>query len=122
MKNFVLLPKINNEADIKGLDQIESSVRNLQTLIVDTNSYGSLLVPLINEKLPTDIRVIIARKFKGEVWDLNKMTEVLKLEIQAKERSLWVSTSFIDKQENEFSHEKCSLSTLHVYFMVQSIH
>ena len=47
---------------------------------VDTNSYGSLLLPLINEKLPTDIRVIITRKFKSEVWDWNEMIEVLKLE------------------------------------------
>ena len=103
------MPKIKNDNDIKGLrnlyDQIESSVRNLQTLKVDTNSYGSLLLPLINEKLPTDI-VIIARKFKSEVSDLNEMTEVLKLEIEAKERSLSVSTSFVDRQENEFSCEK----------------
>ena len=73
---------------------------------VDTDSYGSLLVPLINEKLPTDIRVILARKFKSEVWDLNEMIEVLKLEIEGKERSLSVSTSFVDRQENEFSCEK----------------
>ena len=116
MKKFVLLPKIKNDNDIKGLrnlyDQIESSVRNLQTLKVDTNSYGSLLVPLINEKLPTDI-VIIARKFKSEFWDLNEMTEVLKLEIEAKERSLSVSTSFVDKQENKFSYGKFSSSALY---------
>ena len=107
-------------------DQIESIVRNLQTLKVDTNSYGSLLVPLINEKLPTDIRVIIPRKFKSEVWDLNEMTEVLKLEIEAKKLSLSV----------EFSYEKFSSSALysnhkhfvksskkrHVYFVVQNIH
>ena len=55
-------------------------------------------MPLINEKLPTDIRVIIARKYKSEVWNLNEMIEVLKLEIEAKERSLSVSTSFVDKQ------------------------
>ena len=139
MKKFVLLPKIKNDNDIKGLrnlyDQIESSVRNLQTLKVDTNSYGSLLVPLINEKLPTDI-VIIARKFKSEVSDLNEMTEVLKLEIEAKERSLSVSTSFVEKQENKFSYEKFSSSALysnhksfvksskkrHVYFIVQNIY
>ena len=58
---------------------------------------------LINEKLPTDIRVILARKFKSEVWDLNEIIEVLKLEIEAKELSVSVSTSFVDKQENEFS-------------------
>ena len=33
----------------------QSSVRNLQTLKVDTNSYGSLLVPLMNETLLTAI-------------------------------------------------------------------
>ena len=53
----------------------------------DTNSYGSFVVPLINEKLPTDIRVITARKFKSKVWDLNKMTEVLKLEVEAKKNA-----------------------------------
>ena len=110
MKKFVLLPKIKNDDDIKGLrnllDQIESSFKNLQTLKVDTDSYGSLLVPLTNEKLPTDIRVILARKFKSDAWDLIEMIEVLKLEIEAKERSLSVSTSFVDRQESEFSCEK----------------
>ena len=123
MKKFVLLPKIENHDDIKGLrnlyDQIESSVRNLQTLKVDISSYASLLVPLINEKVATDIRVIIARKFKSEVWDLNEMIEVLKLEIEAKERSLTVSASFANEQENEFSYEKFFSSALysnHKYF------
>ena len=83
MKKFDLLPKIKNDDDIKGLrnlyDQIESRVRNLQTYKVDTNSYGSLLVPSINEKLLlTNIRVMIARKFKSEVWDLNEMIILLK--------------------------------------------
>ena len=117
MKKFVLLTKIKNYDDIKGLrdlyDQIESSVRNLQTLKVDISSCASLLVPLINEKVPTDIRVIIARKFKSEVWDLNEMIEVLKLEIEAKERSLSAYISFVDEEENEFSYEKFSSSALY---------
>ena len=80
---------------------------------VDTNSYSSLLVPLINKKLTTDICVIIARKFKSEVWDLNEMIEVLKLEIEVKECSLSVSTSFVHKKENEFSYEKFSSAALY---------
>ena len=72
MKKFVLLPKIKNNDDIKGLrnlyDQVESSVWNLQILKVDTNSCDSLLVLLVNKKLPTDICVIIiARKFATQV-------------------------------------------------------
>ena len=41
------------------------------------------------------------------------MIEVLKLEIEAEERSLSVSASFVDKQENEFSYEKFSLAALY---------
>ena len=37
---------------------------------------------------------------------MNKIIEVLKLEIEAKERSLSVSASFVDTQENEFLYEK----------------
>ena len=79
-------------------------------LKVDTNSYSSLLVALICEILPTDIRVT---KFKSEVWDLNEMNEVLILETEAKESSLSVSTSLVHKQENEFSYDKFSSSTLY---------
>ena len=41
------------------------------------------------------------------------MTEVLKLESEAKQRSLSVSTSIVDKQEGEFSYEKFSPSALY---------
>ena len=92
----------------------QSSVRNLQTLKVDTNSYGSLLVPLMNETLLTAIRVIIARKFKSEVWDWNEMIEVLKLETKLRQLpSLLVSTSLADKQEKKFSYEKVSSLALY---------
>ena len=43
-------------------------------------------MPLISEKLPTDIGLIIARKFKSEVWYLNEITEVLK-QIEAKNKT-----------------------------------
>ena len=91
MKKVFLLSKIKIEDGINGLrnlyDQSESSVRNLQTLETDTNSYGSLLLPLINTKLPTDIYVLRTRKFKSEVWDLNEMIEVLGTEIEANKTS-----------------------------------
>ena len=40
----------------KLLDQVESSVRDLKALKIETNSYGQLLVPLLNEKLPNDLK------------------------------------------------------------------
>ena len=41
------------------------------------------------------------------------MIEVLKLEIEGKELSVSVSTSYVDKQENEFLYEKFSSSALY---------
>ena len=53
---------------MKGLtklyEKVESSVRNLKTLDVDPSSYRNLLVPLINAKLPNELRLSISRKFE----------------------------------------------------------
>ena len=71
MQKFVQIPKIQNSNDIKRLrflcDSVETSVRNLKSLQVETSSYGSLLVPLLNEKLPNDFRVVIARNFENNI-------------------------------------------------------
>ena len=67
----VSLPSVKNQRDAAELrklfDQVESSVRNLKSLKVEKNSYGSLLVPLLNRKLPNDMRERIARKFDHNV-------------------------------------------------------
>ena len=98
MKKFVVLPNVKSINDVRGLrklfDTVESSVRNLKSLKVQTNSYGSLLVPLLNEKLPPELRLQIARKFENEVWSLDDMMTFLKRELVAKENSLSVGTSF----------------------------
>ena len=91
MQKFVLLPSVKNRQDVAGLrklfDQVESSVRNLKSLKVETNSYGSLLVPLLNEKLPNDMRERIAHKFDNDAWSSDDMLNFLKRELEAKERS-----------------------------------
>ena len=67
VNKFVTLTKIKNDKDIKGLqkllDQTESSIQNLTLLDVKTDRYGTLLVPLITDKLPDNIRISIAKKF-----------------------------------------------------------
>ena len=63
IKQFVSLPPVKSMNDVSGLrnliDKLEGSVRNLKSLKVDPSSYGILLAPLINEKLPTEIRLLI---------------------------------------------------------------
>ena len=91
MQKFVLLPSVKNRPDVAGLrklfDQVESSLRNLKSLKVETNSYGSLLVPLLNEKLPNDMRERAAREFDNNTWSSDDMLNFLKRELEAKERS-----------------------------------
>ena len=78
MKKLVSIPRVKNPNDVlnfrKHLDQVESSVRNLKPLKVETNSYGQLLVPLLNEKLPNDLRLRIAREFENDVCLLDDMS------------------------------------------------
>ena len=45
-------------------DQIECSMQNLR-FYVDISTYEFLLVPLVTEKLPNNLRVLIARKYKN---------------------------------------------------------
>ena len=116
MQKFVSLPSVKNQHDAAGLrklfDQVESSVRNLKSLKVETNSYGSLLVPLLNEELPNDMRERIARKFDNNVWSLDDMLNFLKRELEAKERSLSVGATFSDKRKQSFDNEVFSSSAL----------
>ena len=90
MTKFVQLPRIRSSNDVSNLrkiyDEVEFSVRNLKLLKVETSSYGSLLVPLLNKKLPNNICFNLARKFKDDVWNLDDMLIFLKTEIEAKER------------------------------------
>ena len=74
MKRFVSLNNVKSVHDVKGLrilsETVESSIRNLKTLKVDVNSYGSLLVPLLKAKLPKELSLLIAQNFKDDVWPL----------------------------------------------------
>ena len=92
MKRFVQLPVIKNNNDVFGLrklyDQVESSVRNLKSLQVDTSGYGALLVPLLIEKLPFNLRQSIAKKFENDIWELQEMLKILKGGLESKEHSI----------------------------------
>ena len=73
MKRFVKLqlPVIKNNNDVFGLrklyDQVDSSVRNLKSLQMNTSGYGALLVPLLIEKRLFSLRQSIAKKFENHI-------------------------------------------------------
>ena len=54
-------------------DSVESHVRSLQSLGTSQEMYGSMLVPIILTKLPTEVRRNIARSHGTEKWTLSEL-------------------------------------------------
>ena len=67
--------------DIKGLrhlyDMLESNIRSLKGLGIESNSYGSLLCPVVINKLPNELRLIVGRKLGDEEWELDAVMKEL---------------------------------------------
>ena len=74
-------------------DQVEAHVRALQALGIQCESYGKLLVPLLMEKLPPSMRLIISRAI-----DANRVS--CTSEIQSRGRSV-VSSDGGERRSNE---------------------
>ena len=104
--------------DVSGLqnltDKLKSSVRNLKSLKIDSSSCGILLVPLTDENLPTEMRLLTARNFDNELWYLSEMWLLLKHEIEAKESSVSLGVSSFERHErkvNKESYSTCALNS-----------
>ena len=66
MESWLKLPRVNFASDIKRVrmvyDQIEIKIRSLQALGIKAESYGSLLIPVVMEKIPEEFWLVISRK------------------------------------------------------------
>ena len=90
MDVLVKLLRVASVSDIpklrKILQSLETSVQNLTDLNMEMNSYGTLLIRIIFDRIPNELQIIISRKFKNNVWDLRNLTEIVKQERLARER------------------------------------
>ena len=85
------LSKIDSPTDIHNLrrfyDSCETNIRALETLDVQTDSYGSLLIPTLLKKLPVELRRTIFRANPNACSSLNDLRETLRKEIEIIESS-----------------------------------
>ena len=92
MDALMKLPSCTETNDVRKLrelyDIIEANVRGLESLGVESEKYGSLLIPVLQPKLPLQIQIEISRKIGGEDWSLTKLLEILRTELEARERCL----------------------------------
>ena len=68
-------------------DKLNVHVRGLKSLGVSAEQYGSLLTPIVMSKLPSDIRLQIARNTTEEVWKIEELIETIRIEMEAREAS-----------------------------------
>ena len=69
-----------------------------------------MLVPFLNGKLPSEVRLILSRNFQNDNWQLDDVLKILKREVEAKERSFSIGTS------SEFEPEKRDTNLQHQPF------
>ena len=66
-------------------DQVESHVRSLQTVGIKPEHYGPLLIPIILERVPEEIKLGISRRLGTTNWKIEEFMRILKDEIAARE-------------------------------------
>ncbi|XP_068742563.1 uncharacterized protein [Montipora capricornis] len=75
-------------------DKIKINIRGLNALGVESRSFGNLLVPVVMEKIPSELRLVVSRKFGSEEsWNLDALLSALKTELEARERCTAMKTS-----------------------------
>ena len=87
---------VNNINEIKKsrqlLDKVESTVRNLKSLDIDTKQYGPVLISIVMNKLLETIRLDITRSMsESQEWDVDALLEVLRKEINSRELCSYMS-------------------------------
>ena len=89
MDLFLNLEPVNAVQKLRNLhrlyDSVETHVRSLKNLGVDSKTYGTLLTSVLLNKLPQELRLIVSRK-SGDVG-LDQFLKEVEQEIDARERA-----------------------------------
>ncbi|XP_053402668.1 uncharacterized protein LOC128557990 [Mercenaria mercenaria] len=78
-------------------DKMETYIRGLESLGLFQETYGSLLVPIIIDKLPDEMRKHIAREHGDNNWQLDELRRAINKEINIMEAGDSLSTANVDE-------------------------
>ena len=88
MNNLIKLEKVEN-SNVKELrklfDRVEGNVRALNTIGINSDHFGPLLIPIVLEKLPNVIRLQISCKLGKNNWNIEEFLVAINAEITARE-------------------------------------
>ena len=104
---------MSNVHDLRKLyDKVESSIRNLNSVRISSETYGAFLVPLLTGKLPISLRLSVARKMASEIWNLTDMMYYFKIELVAHERCSTVNINSDNRNSDIEEDYTCAFSNL----------
>ena len=92
----------NNVKALRHFRNVELNVRSLKALGVAVETYGSLLVSVLMNKLPGDLRLIIGRMSGEADWQLDTIMTELHQEIEARERANPLTASNQNNQKQRW--------------------
>ncbi len=105
MDVLIHVDAVSSPNNVKGLrslyDLVESNVRSLRSLGVESASYGSLLASVLVAKIPQELQLIVSRKMGSDDWNLDALMVLLGEELQARERTAAVSVPSVKKNSKE---------------------
>ena len=88
MKRLANLPNISSDSNLtkikKYYDKIESHARCLDSRNVKSDSYSALLVPMTMGKLPPQLKLVVSRNLRSELWGLAKALNLINTKIKAR--------------------------------------
>ncbi|XP_053406494.1 uncharacterized protein LOC128559265 [Mercenaria mercenaria] len=98
MQALLQLPSPNNTlSSLRNYyDKLETYIRGLESLNQHQESYGTLLVPVVFDKLPAEIRKSLAREHKGSNLQLNELRKAIYEEINVMEAGQINSHSILE--------------------------
>ena len=95
MNKLIKIEKVTSVHNIKELrnlhDKVESHVRSLVAIGINSEHYGALLIQIILDKLPD---LVISRKLGKENWKIEEFMKILKDEITARENCDFSKSQF----------------------------
>ena len=90
MEALLQIEPVTNSQNVKALrrlfDTISSHMRSLASLKIEEDSYGNLLCPVLVNKIPADMQLLISRKIPEAEWKLQSLMTAIEEEITARER------------------------------------
>ena len=82
IQSMIDLPALKSNTSLSNFsDRIECCIRGLGLLGTHESSFGTILTPIIYNKLPSDVRKNITRNRGSDDWDLNSLRNAIQREV-----------------------------------------